>query len=249
MKKEIRKKLLVCLGFAFAICLQIIFNTYAKQEAVICRVFADNNVMETSGELVVTAGMWAGYMTEEDIEGLLKHISGLADIESSHCTIEKKEGKWQLTGSSKDVKITVNTGEFNEGKETIIYMLVESENGEYIGESAKILELRNNILEFCKEMKMDVLNDSLVLKGCYPGRLSNEFIENNTQEIYKKMGGKIASGKYVDGRYISYGYTRLIGDYIVTQGDKMNLNIVYVYEEEDNQTKMYMATPLINLEY
>lgn len=249
MRKELRKKLLLLLGIALALSMQIIFNTYEKQENMICRVMAETSISKAWGEFAVTANLPKKYMTEKDIEGMLRHICGLAGVEKKECEISSKEGCWYGGGASESVSVKITTSEFNTGEETVVNMEFTSAANEYVSKAGKIIDLQNNILDFCEKEDMEVNVYSLVLGGSYLGCLSDDYIEKNTKEIYKKLGGACIDEKHVDGRYISYGYTPLVGNYIVTQKDKVNLNIVYTYDEEKNETKIYLATPIINTQY
>ena len=52
-----------------------------------------------------------------------------------------------------------------------------------------------------------------------------------------------------DELYTVYAYTGLINDYVKSEGNKINVNIAFNYNEKKNKTNLYVATPILNQDY
>lgn len=247
MEKKYIKKLLILLGLMFGISIQIIVNTYTKDEKILCSVFAGSNVVSAQGELMLQGRISKQYMTEKDIEEMLKYIAKLAGVEKSK--VDNNEGMWHLEGECKGIKLTIDTDKFNEAESALIRIKIFWGNKEEVYNSETLINIRREINKFFLSVDIEKLEDNLILKGCYMGKLSNQFINDNTNKMYKELEGDEITKEYSDGVFFSYGYTDKIEEYIITESNKININIVYTYDEETNQTWIYLGSPIINIDY
>lgn len=249
MEKIKLKRLAIILGIMLAIAVQIIFNTYDKEEEILCDVFANSNAISNLGEFIITGEIQDEYMTDDDVRGMLKYIAKLAGVENKSCTISKKEGKWHLEGEEDFVKVVIDTDRFNEENLPLIKIEAESKNENGIVDNKMLFKIRSLINDSFAEMNIEKLDDSIILKGCYMGRLNNQFIDENTEKMYRIMEGKEIKQKNINGIYYSYGYTDKICEYVDVDSGKININIVYTYDEEMNVTWIYLGSPIINIDY
>ncbi len=243
MKENIRRKLLAVIGIILAIALQIIFNTYGKDDNPICEVFADVGTISSCGNINIYAACKTGYMTNEDFERLLEYIAGRADFLREDFIIEKVEKGYKLTGNKNNLKlissVTTDVDKY--------YLKIDLEHKGVVGN--KLLDIRREYINLCEKQNMEIITNSLVLKGEYPGCLTNTFLEENTRKIYKKMSVYDYSTHMEEGMYITYGFSPRIQESIIVDKERVNINVVYTYDEERNVTNIYMACPLINTDY
>lgn len=70
-----------------------------------------------------------------------------------------------------------------------------------------------------------------------------------SDRLIELLDGRIMAENRTDELYTIYAYTKNVEDSIILGGKKINLNISAFYDEEQDQTCFYVATPLINAAY
>lgn len=248
MEKGIRKKLLIVLGVIFAIGVQVILTTYSKKDDILCQVFASSNTICKNGRFVMDISVNNKYMTKKDEKGLLTHIGGIAGLSSEEYEYNETDYGGNLKGKNDKVEVLISLKKTDDGDIKIL-LSIESDNEEYIGTRSRIVSVGSALREFFEKEKMNVLKEYLVLKGEYPGKVSNDFIDKNTKEICDKMEAVVLEQKSGQGIYSVYAYSKKIRESVDVLGEKSNINVVYTYDEENHTTNIYIATPILNEEY
>ena len=78
----------------------------------------------------------------------------------------------------------------------------------------------------------------------------NKNFENDiTDKIMDKMNADIVTGNRTKEIYTVYGYSEEMEDYVVFGSTKTNVNVAITYDELNNETLIYMATPIINQDF
>ena len=102
---------------------------------------------------------------------------------------------------------------------------------------------------------------SLSIKGDTYGKISTEGQKTIAKEILDGLDAEVvfeylpgeksnAGGETVsDSGYCIYAYTKSLGEYMVIGNNKINVNIVYSYDEENNLTTLHVASPIVNYDY
>lgn len=248
MKIGFRKKLLIILGIVFAIGTQVILITYSGKDEILCQVFARSNSLCQNGKFVMDVSLESKYITEKDTEELLAYIAATAGLSKGEYEYKDIEDGVSLMGKNEKVEATITIRKLDDGDIRIL-VNVQSDFEEYIGAKGQIFDVKNNLKEFFDEEEMKVLKEYIVLKGKYPGKVSNEFLEYNTKEICNRMEAVIVYEKMDQGMYLVYAYSDQIRENVDVLGAKSNVNVVYTYDGEDDITDMYIATPILNDEY
>lgn len=87
------------------------------------------------------------------------------------------------------------------------------------------------------------------LIGYIDGKLSKTEIDEITLNSLHNMRCKIVD-EYKDSQLVSYtAYTESIEDYILAGDDRINLNVALRYNEYDDQTLIWIGTPIITSGY
>jgi hypothetical protein len=89
-------------------------------------------------------------------------------------------------------------------------------------------------------------------EGTIAGKLSEEKMQTIAQDMFRQMGGvevMASSETGAGGYFLAYGYTRGLTTQKCVNGKKINLNIAMSYDEEENQTRVVMGTPLVNSDF
>ncbi|MBQ6815148.1 MAG: YwmB family TATA-box binding protein [Lachnospiraceae bacterium] len=87
---------------------------------------------------------------------------------------------------------------------------------------------------------------TLSLEGSIKGAISNAKKNQICEEIIEGMDGELVIGGSSDDIYTVYAYTEKIEDYVVNGTTKSNINIVISYDEINDETWIYVATPIYN---
>ncbi|WFA08689.1 YwmB family TATA-box binding protein [Tissierella sp. Yu-01] len=87
------------------------------------------------------------------------------------------------------------------------------------------------------------------LIGYIDGKLSKTEINDISLKSLHNLSCKIVD-EYEDSQLVSYtAYTESIEDYILAGDDRINLNVALRYNEYDNQTLIWIGTPIITSGY
>ena len=136
------------------------------------------------------------------------------------------------------------------------YYNEESEKGEtylYINSIKNVQEDGiNDIITLTEELFKNYEKNveiTTCLIGTIDGKLSNEYTKNTVPEILNELSFQIVD-IYQDGELVSYtAYTEKMEDYILAGDDRINLNIALRYNEYDDNTLVWIGTPIITSGY
>lgn len=78
------------------------------------------------------------------------------------------------------------------------------------------------------------------------GRLSESDMKLLSKGFLEDLSAKEVSTAYTEGNFDLYAYSERGKEYIVSNGEKININIVMTYDEEADRTKLYLCSPVIN---
>ncbi len=83
------------------------------------------------------------------------------------------------------------------------------------------------------------------VKGNLDLKNKNDIADN----ILKEIDCEIISENRTNDLFTIYGYSKNIDDYISISGKKVNVNIAVSYDEINDKTLFYFATPIYNADY
>lgn len=112
-----------------------------------------------------------------------------------------------------------------------------------------------NINGIIKDIE-DIFNDfgktpdtTICATGTIDGKVDLKAMEKDAISAIKKYKGKVVE-KYTDSSILSYTiYTPYIENYIFSLEKRVNLNLAIRYNEHENQTYIWIGTPLITTGY
>lgn len=99
--------------------------------------------------------------------------------------------------------------------------------------------------------KLGVKNKQITLKyeGVREGYLDYDKKHELAKLLIEELHGELAM-EYDEGDlYTAYAYTGMLDEYIISENVKINIQLVIAYNEADNRTKIYLATPILNDDY
>lgn len=89
-------------------------------------------------------------------------------------------------------------------------------------------------------------SSNIYLCNKYKGMLSDSQIAEMVNDYLQDMDAEIVMDNDYLGIRCVYGYSREIKDYVYQEDKKINVNIVFTYDEENDITVVHRATPFVD---
>lgn len=91
--------------------------------------------------------------------------------------------------------------------------------------------------------------EAILMEKEYEGRLTRKELEELALKTFAEEKAEPVQSLSADGMFSAYGYSPGICDYVVSEGERINLNLVASYNEKENRTEIILASPLYNGDY
>jgi len=202
--------------------------------------------IETYGEYGVL------YLSQDAKDTILKNIATKIGINnySIETTREDDNSTTTLsqTGQNGDVickLVTVETVvEQNviQAKQYIYINVILSNSVESAFSYEKIIK------EIIKDLQIDT-TVTVNLKGSVKGKLDIPLKNSIANSFIDTMDVHVVTENKTDDLYTIYGYTSDIDEYITVSSKKINVNIMMNYDEQKDETNVYVATPISSEDY
>ncbi len=112
----------------------------------------------------------------------------------------------------------------------------------------KIEDTALYVKDMFKRYKVKPKSNSCIT-GCFEGKLGYEKLNEISRKILKVAGAKKVNG-ISDNNLISVSaYSPLIGNTLKIDGKKVNMNLAIRYNSYENKTYIWLASPVITIEY
>lgn len=247
-------------------------------EEAVARVFENEGINSCKCDIEAFYFYGTMYLEEEDKRTILDELADKMGINniyeySENRTDNGSEAVLTKEGAFSLVTIKLITYEIPE-KENVISLRQYISVNMSIRDSIKSgLYYKNKLGEILNDMTKELeQNDtvetygndrilSLSIKGDTYGRISTEGQKSIAKEILDGLEAEVVfeylpgeksnvGGESVsDSGYCIYAYTKSLGEYMVIGNNKINVNIVYSYDEENNLTTLHVASPIVNYDY
>lgn len=91
--------------------------------------------------------------------------------------------------------------------------------------------------------------EAVLMEDYYEGCLSEEELKALAEAVFTE--NKAEPVEYIsdDGVFSAYGYTKKIENYVVAGGNRINLNLAASYYEDEDKTRVILASPIYNEDY
>lgn len=221
-------------------------DTTAFNPTMLVASFRDLNVDEADCSLEALGQLNTGRMTQRDKEELLTKVAGELGIEAGYQLISSAE-------SGKESAVLTMNGK---NGDTMISLITDTETGKnYFTLRIDFPKLSEPALLFKGRveavMKKYKISGSVVaeLYGKLPGALNDEDKKALAARFFDGVAARIGMEKEIEKSYTVYGYTREIGDYILTEYGRINLNFALSYNELEDKTEVYLGIPVLKRDY
>ena len=92
-------------------------------------------------------------------------------------------------------------------------------------------------------------NVNMNLVGSLEGALNSTEKNELADGLLDRLGAKVVTENRDSDIFTIYAYSKGAGSYITIGGNKINMNIAIGYDEEQDRTKVYLASPINSLDY
>ena len=92
-------------------------------------------------------------------------------------------------------------------------------------------------------------NVNMNLVGSLEGALNSTEKNELADGLLDRLGAKVVTKNRDSDIFTIYAYSKGAGSYITIGGNKINMNIAIGYDEEQDRTKVYLASPINSLDY
>ena len=208
------------------------------------------------------------YLTQEEKERLVENIASALGITSSYglaTVYEEEVNTTVLSKESVNGNVTIKAitqeqqGTDNTATEDEQAYDSTTESGLAANQYVYVNITVNNDMDCASSYRelvegvFDAMgiqgNVNMNLVGSLEGALNN--IEKNelADGLLDRLDAKVVAENRDSDIFTIYAYSKGAGSYITIGGSKINMNIAIGYDEEQNRTKVYLASPVNSLDY
>ncbi len=90
---------------------------------------------------------------------------------------------------------------------------------------------------------------NITMAGSYNEKFDSKETKKLAEKILKSIKATAINEYETERLYSVYGYTNLIKDNIKVQGDHVNVNVAIRFNEYEQKTYLYLASPVISVDY
>ena len=185
------------------------------------------------------------YLTQEEKERLVENIASALGITSSYglATIYEEE-----------VNTTVLSNESVNGSVTI-KAITQEPQAQYVYVNITVYNNIDCAVSYRElvEGMFDAMgiqgNVNMNLVGSIEGTLNSTEKNELADGLLDRLGAKVVTENRDNDIFTIYAYSKGAGSYITIGGNKINMNIAIGYDEEQDRTKVYLASPINSLDY
>ena len=185
------------------------------------------------------------YLTQEEKERLVENIASALGITSSYGL---------ATVCEDEVNITVLSKESVDGSVTI-KAITQEPQVQYVYVNITVYNNIDCAVSYRElvEGMFDAMgiqgNVNMNLVGSIEGTLNSTEKNELVDGLLDRLGAKVVAENRDSDIFTIYAYSKGAGSYITIGGNKINMNIAIGYDEEQDRTKVYLASPINSLDY
>lgn len=238
---------------AAVIAVQVIMSNSPVQADKFVEAFKQSEFVIKESKITATVDLGKTFMNENKKQAAIKEFAKALGLDENYELVSntksaKKEMK--LTKNSKNavtiIKIVTNEKKVGPNiKEVQNFFAVDLTIYQDVD---SVMYYKEKIEQLLKERNLDT--DVIInIYGEKEGLLSDKEKSKIAKTVLDNIDGKSISEYNVGNAYNTYGYTPNIKHYIKQAGQKINIDIAITYNEADNMSCFYMATPIITIDY
>ncbi|PKM51555.1 MAG: hypothetical protein CVV02_06365 [Firmicutes bacterium HGW-Firmicutes-7] len=225
-------------------------TTYGGKDLV--EAFGNTQFRIENTELNIWGEYIPKYMVKEEMCKVVEEVALKLGIENYHEDyVDVKDKKvYTIEKSSKDAHTKIQLVEIVEGTEDGTF---KARN--YLTVNIKLYNKYKSVGYFEKKLgklydEMDIVaTKGLIITASQHGEISQAVAEEVMESMVYALKGEIKSIVEQEQLKSAYAYSKYMEDYVVTNGEKINMDLAITYNEIEEKTYFYVATPVITFEY
>lgn len=192
------------------------------------------------------------YLTKDEMKVIVEMIANNLGIENFEESYEEKDesATFVIEKKAATAHTRIELFEKTEQVEAGTYIARN-----YLSVSIKLSDkcqsisyFENLVLKLFEDLNIQPTKGLNVIAS-QEGIISNDEASALMVDIIQALNGEIR-GIYLDDEYHSaYGYSKHMKEFVLSKGEKVNMDLAVTYDEKNNKTNLYAATPVITLEY
>ncbi len=256
LQETLRSNRWLRIGLIVLIGLWIVSGTRVITEKVVYRKHNLKEAMviakpgNTTGMVAFAARLEEPYLTEADQKNLIRYVAGklgLTLISEPEVVTDgdlngffyRKKAKYADTG----IKI-IERPEMNQNP--VYYLIVSLSLYEDDGDG--IVYYKKRLDEIAEELELSEKHCSMQLVGRFRQGMTLAAKNRLADRILKKLGCEIVCENREESLYTIYAYTNGMDEYIVSAGERINVQLAMYYDEIKDETILCVASPVISSE-
>ena len=185
------------------------------------------------------------YRTDTGTVAVMKKDGKSSELELELITTEYQESQNVIAqrnylSVSLDIKDSLESGYYYK-------KLIEKTMKEICREESNVDENINKDEEVTTSIRSR--NIYMVIKGKIYGEIDKEQENKIAKGILKSFQAKKIFNGQNDEHMNVYGYTEILQDYVAIGSEKININVAFSYDEQENITYVYIGSPIVNYDY
>jgi hypothetical protein len=236
-----------------AVISQLLVNRYLIDDDRIVDAFTKTQSVLVDSNLYLVADMGTDYLSEEDEKNIVQYMASEIGL-NADCKVQTEDSSITVSKRSDQADTTIKliTTKDNEAKkenETWTPRRYLTLNITIYKEADDILTYKKRAEGIVSKLNAIKYESQITFTGIYEGQLTLQERNAITDNFLSNMQANIVSENRSEDLFTVYAYTGLIDDSIKASGKKVNMNVAITYDEMKNETKLYVATPILNGDY
>lgn len=253
IKETLRMNRKLRIGLVLLIGLWIVTGTRMITEKIIYRKHNLKEAMavakpgSTEGTVTFTAKLEKEYLTQEDQKSLIRYVAenlGLVLTEEPE-PLQDKEG-FVYRKSAKYADSIIKVIRRPETETNVYYLMVSIVL--YDDDGDGVTYYRNRMTEIAKELELSQEQTAIQLLGRFRRGMTLAARDRLSDRILNKLGCEIVCENREESLYTIYAYTNGMDEYIVSAGERINVQLAMYYDEIKDETVLCVASPVISAE-
>lgn len=242
---RVRILLALCMILVIAAATKLISNTFFYSETQITDAFAVTESGCIESRLQLTADYGTGFLTEHDKQALAAYLANILGIRMEGAAAYHEDEVCQMYTYEKEAKqaktvLKVITLQEDVARTYLYVDLIIYEDTGY-----QVMSYGDMLLEGFQELKVEQVETTLQFTGAYDGKLALSEWNRLANQILEELSGKIIYENRDPELYTIYAYSSQLPEYLSVDGKKINIQVALRYEEDNDRTVLYLASPIL----
>lgn len=238
------------------VILQFMVNRSIDREEVLVEQVLSEGVDSIRQSSVRAFAMYGNdEMAESVKETIVKKVAKMLGIEAGYVISSSVEETGQTTskitrltkqgeqGDTEVKVITVYKQDAYEQEKIEQYLMVEIDLKEQAG--VAVTGMKSEITEIYNDLGMEP-SINMHMTSQKKGRLTEEEMNAEIDSFFEELNAKHVSYDEFQNTVMAYGYSKDIDDFVYQGKEKVNIQIAFSYDEENDVTILHTAVPFID---